>query len=54
MVDGELDRFPLELQTKIKMICFWYKLVSTYPEMILHLLICIAKMAATQLSAFFI
>jgi hypothetical protein len=29
MVYGELGRFPLELQTKIKMICFWYKLVSS-------------------------
>ena len=28
MVDEELGRFPLELQTKIK-ICFWYKLVSS-------------------------
>jgi len=29
MVYGELGRFPLELQTKIKMICIWYKLVSS-------------------------
>ena len=29
MVYGELCRFPLELQTQIKMICFWYKLVSS-------------------------
>ena len=29
MVYGELGRFPLELQTKIKMICFWNKLVSS-------------------------
>jgi hypothetical protein len=28
MVDEELGRFPLELQTKIK-ICFWYKLLSS-------------------------
>ena len=29
MVYGELGRFPSELQTKIKMICFWYKLVAS-------------------------
>jgi hypothetical protein len=29
MVYGELVRFPSELQTKIKMICFWYKLVAS-------------------------
>jgi hypothetical protein len=29
MVYGELGTFPLELQTKIKMICFWNKLVSS-------------------------
>ena len=29
MVYGELGRFPSELQAKIKMICFWYKLVAS-------------------------
>jgi hypothetical protein len=32
MIYGELGRLPLELQTKIKMICFWYKLVTSKNE----------------------
>ena len=32
MVYGELGRLPLELQKKIKMICFWYKLVTSENE----------------------
>jgi len=31
---------------------FFYISIVSYPEMTLHLLICISKMAATQLSAF--
>ena len=29
MVYGELGRYPLEINIKMKMICFWFKLVSS-------------------------
>jgi hypothetical protein len=36
MFYGELGIFPSELQTKIKMICFWYKLVASEDKLSVH------------------
>ena len=33
MVYGELGRFPIEISIKMKMICFWYKLVTNVDKL---------------------
>ena len=46
---GHFDKHKITLRNSLEEVS-----KDTYPEMTLHLLICISKMAATQLSAFFI